>query len=143
MSDSDLDRRLAGLAGLADAAGRAATVPVAREVRRRAHTRTVRRRFATGAVALVALAAGGFGVWQLPPPGPDAGVTPPPSTAATSAAPSSATASATDSGPPTTASSSPSTSQPSTSRAQPECTAPVLSVTLGRTGAGAGHRSVE
>jgi hypothetical protein len=135
MSDSDLDRRLAGLA---DVAGRAATVPVARDVRRRAHTRTVRRRVAVGVVALVGLAVGGFSVWKLPPSEPDIGVTSPPSTAAPSV---------TDSGPQATSNSQPSNSQPSMSHSQstgtPECIAAGLSVTLGQSTAAAGHRGIE
>jgi len=130
----DLDSRLAALA---DLAGRAATVPMAGEIRRRAHRRTMRRRTAAGVFAVAVLAGGVLGGLRLQAPDDSVTVTPPP--------PATVSPLGSPSAGPTTAPSTapPSSPPPASVSASGECLNASLSVTLGPGDAGAGHRSVQ
>ncbi len=130
----DFDSRLATLA---DLAGRAARVPLAGEIRRRAHQRTVRRRTAAGVFAVVVLAGGVLGGMRLQAPDDSVTVTPSPSaTVSPLASPSADPTVAPSAAPPTSP-------PPAAVSASGECMAGSLSVTLGARDAGLGHRSVE
>jgi hypothetical protein len=135
MSDADFDRRLAALA---DLAGRAAVMPMADEIRRRARRRTIQRRTAAGAFVVALLVGGVFAGRQLKAPDESVGVTPSLSTATQPEASPLPSAPPPSSNPPVT----PSTS-PSHTSATAACKKASLSVTLGVGDAGAGHRSVQ
>ena len=137
MSDSDFDR---SLASLADLAGRAAVMPMADEIRRRARRRTRRRRTAVGAFVVVLLVGGVFVGRQLPAPDESVGVMPSLSTAAAPEASPLPSAPLPSSVPSVTPSTSPS---PSHTSATAACKKASLSVMLGVEDAGVGHRSVQ
>jgi hypothetical protein len=131
----DFDERLAALSGLA---GRAATLPAAADIRGRGDRRTVRHRAVLSGLAVVLVAAAGWGVLARPdrrvevgPVGASSRPAPTPSPPPSPAGPSPA-----GSGTPTSPNSSDEPSRAAT------CRKADLDVSLGSGDAGSGHRSV-
>jgi hypothetical protein len=136
---SEIDARLAELAGVA---GRAAAPPPAAAIRRRARRRAVRNASAATASLALLLVAGAVGADRLrPPPGPDLpAITP--TTATRTAAPSRPTPGS-DSPTPSRSRAGTSPATPSGTHHQvPSCRTAALAVSTGGTDAGSGHRSL-